>query len=325
MKSHESSHPRAYVAESQRSVDELLVGLQDQIDVVNFRLGLLEPDDDEALDKVGFEAIGELDRQWPFHNHDFAVQGCWYGKRVDASAQGIRYSDLEKTEAFQTATSDGFGISMREDGTPFIGLGFHIDGFSGGSNHYRYRFEIVNVADPREISMTYVRPPHDFASALAANAHKSLLLYDNLLRIHLGDKSDFFRVSRRRQHRFVTNLLDDANNEITAPGTSIQASMKRLKVAYVRTDISTPYGYDKLTPNADKKAFKLGGMVLGVTMLEKELLENHKIASAQQLIDPESGLCLIVDPDRLKVAGKKQPGVVLVPVRHIGKMTLQSR
>ncbi len=324
MQSPEASHPRLFVAENQQAVDELLEQLQDKIDVINFQLGLVEQDDDQAIQAISVEAVNELDQQWPYHHHDFAIQGSWYGKGVTVDDAGIKYLDIEKNDAFQTATSDGFGISRREDGTPFVGLGFHAGGFVGGSNHYRFKFDLVTVADPREISMTYVRPPHDFASTLAADARGRLLLYDDLLRLHLSDASEFFRTSRRRQHRFVTNLLDDANNDITAPGATMRAYVKRLKVAYVRTDMSTPYGYDKLTPKPNKKGFKLGGLVLGVTMLEKDILEDHSITSAADLIDPKSGLCLIIDSEQEKVAGKKRPGVILVPVRHIGKMSLQS-
>lgn len=322
---HEYIHPRVQAAEQQRELEAGMPRMQHLVDMANLKLGFTSITTMTEASEAAEPLIEQLNYEWPFMNHVFAIRGQWYGKKYDFSDvdNAIYMSDIEVQSALCAAPSNGFGVSRKANGDYFVGPSFIVGSITNLGPHENVSFDVIKVADVREVELQYVSSPNESREALGKLAKPTLKAYDKLYREMVSDDIGFYAQDHTGQKQLVSDIIDEANAALTAPLVTVSTIMQQVSGAYFRSTASVD-GYTKLEPIRNRKTFSLHGVLLGVTILDVDVLDQKRLTGKQDLIDVDAGICAVVDPVNSRVGNHVNSGNILVPVQNIGRLAFYS-
>ncbi|MDB5169173.1 MAG: hypothetical protein JWO41_529 [Candidatus Saccharibacteria bacterium] len=273
----------------------------------------IEPDDEKRA-QLGEEAKASLNEQWPFVGDVFMVSGKWYGREMSSDLLGIHFSEIRAADAFTIAQSAGFALTERR-GIQTVGFAFYAETLGIDRETVEGALTTKRVAPHDESTLAFVRSAWEDENALIEGATEGLLSVHGLFKLQFRPNSTFYRVKHAKQLKFVTGLLDQANEAATAPGHSLPFMTVSDRLI-TRTNTSSPYGFRTMWPEEGQPNIYIEGELLGATLIERELLDAKPFTSPKDFIYPEAGLTLIIKPLRSSVDPKFLPPQVLVPIGH---------
>jgi hypothetical protein len=266
------------------------------------------------------EGIEELDGYWPYHDEMFIVSGTWivpqleidYDPDDQSSVMDVNTISWNFVEREQLEPRRSHGWGYKEiDGKVRVGLSFSSDSFE-----CQVPFLVINVlpmgfALPEKVSLTHI--PEATTEQIEVHGERvreTLELHDKLIRLYMSQDS-FLRESQSKQRRVLGNLIQDATENITSPGTGLYLD-STLSEFFVRSESSTAYGFEHVYyPDKGIVNVPLKGVILGLAVLEQSVLEERPLQKAEDFIDRSAGLCLIMEVYRQD----HDPATIYVPYK----------
>ncbi len=267
------------------------------------------------ITELAGRGMEKLDNMWPYEGENFLVTGKLIKPAFHYSIEegvlhnelvGVRWEHAQQ-EALETQRTLGFGYRMIEGKFRYVYV------FSGEIEHFSAPYMGGNFtpqvyAVPEAISLTLMTSPEEEEGIVHTNlVHETLAYYDQLLSELVTDES-FTELSHEQQQSNINSLVDTVNDIISSPGSVIDIQCTTAD-AYARVEASTPYGFERVDSAEQMPkgiAIPIHGELLGVTMLEKDVLELAPLKETHEFVDRTAGLCLIIEPHN-------SGGTVLVP------------
>jgi len=284
----------------QQKLDREFNDLCEDIEQFNLKLELnyYQPSSPRETAELHASIVRSLDNRWSFFGDDLVVMGTF---TADAFYKDTyNFSAVpQKQQGMVTAESQGFDVNAEDGKPPRVALTFLKKLPEMYVGHTRIEPTAVIYADPAEVSLSYAtKPKSEELLPYQLQLKEQLLVYDGLARLLLDDeRSQFFRLTHSQQRRALTSIQEPASRACVLPGGPAQISAHVPEV-YLRMNES-PYGF-KTVPQSPYRPYSLFGSLDSAAFINQALVDTRRITSRDELIEPDSGLCVVIrtEPDR---------------------------
>lgn len=306
----------------QMEFDSTLMELSEEVDTWNLKLEHASRSSGGShtnkLRQLAQEALNNLDAKWPFFHDEIHVSGKWYVPQISLSHSQFNFA-MQKAEAFNIVRSNGFQVFEAQEDTPRIGLSFIVSDLPIYSAAVQGNFSILSFADLKDVSLLYIRPNEtESLQPDMSDLAERMVYYDQLLKLHYQNhNSEFFRKNGRQQYRFLTHVTDKINESLPAPQNGIKSVCSQVEVPYVYHRVHDVTGSKwQRVISADNENILMAGNIEGIGILDMSELDIHKpLRSKDQLVDPDSGICLILQVEECSIPDIFNSQPVYVPIR----------
>lgn len=315
----------------QQDVNDTLAKLQLEIEMGNATLIDLYENNPEECGEFAAGIIDYLDNTWGYVGDRFMVFGKWLEPAIATDQRGI-LTQLQEKEAFRPAVSNGFTVHIpehREDAAPIIGMSFNLGNCSISSSSIQGHFELLAFADPKDISLHYMRPGEDdLVSSKKGEVKRSIRQADALLDLYTRHKSSsFYREDAKKQQTFLRAVTTIVDNALPAPDSLDRAILYNANPSRI---YATQEDNSLITIQSKKKKNPLivTGDIVGVTTLDTIVHPDRDIKkpyeSPDELIVAKSGLMLVIRPRWTNInLPRAENSDILVPSRALKKLPLK--
>lgn len=318
----ETQNIREMLASKQHELDTVLAGVSEEVDMWNLVLEeasrSADADKGRALGGIAQEAISSLDGKWPFHGDYIHVSGKWYEPEFSLEDTSMSFP-MHEADAFSIVQSNGFGVLEKQNSTPTVGLSFMFADLPLMSAAIQGHLSLLTYADPKEVSLYYIRPRETPARLSDIEQFSQKLhYYDQLVQLHYhSEDSEFYRKSAKKQKKFLTEVIDTVSDTLPAPEFGEPAECNQIEAPYVYRRITKASGSEwERISSSDQQPILLAGKIDGIGILESNMLEqNIPLRSSLQLIDPEAGLCLVLRVEQCSIPDTFNNQPVYVPLQ----------
>ncbi|MCB9819794.1 hypothetical protein H6796_00590 [Candidatus Nomurabacteria bacterium] len=286
----------------QEDVNNTLGKAHEVIEVANAMLADKYSNNSSDLNESVVEVIERLNSIWDYDGDIFHITGKWHEPVVDVSEDGILVSH-RKGEAFNSTVSNGFMVKVIEDEhgitRPVVGLSFIEGAAPYFSPAMRGNFNILAFAEPREVSLQYMRPgDSSVVSSELTEVGETIMRADSLLRLYTSHAgSELFRQSAKKQEEFFRSIIDQVDEALPSPETFDRVVLNEVKSTLLCVKPSGASDLAYVYP-PDDSLFVITGSVVGVTITD--VLKDgfgKRYKSPDEMESAEEGLSLIVKPD----------------------------
>ena len=324
----ESNSLRELLQQKQIELDQTLLDLGEELELWNLRLEHVANDPEsteESLGQLAQEAVMSLDQRWPFHGDKIHVTGRWLVADYTLSNDTMTFPMVEQ-DAFNIVNSNGFSVFEAVNGEPRVGLSFAYNQIPILSASIQGSLTMLTYANPADVSLYYVQPgDKESLKPDTSDLGDQITYYDQLLFLHYhNNKSEFYRKSARHQQQFLQRVTDTISESLPAPLSGYRAMCEQVEVPYVYRRVSDANGSKWQRVKArDADSMLLNGVVEGVGILETADLSRHRpLRNKQELVDPNAGICLILQVDQCSVPDIFNNQPVYVPLRLASDLEL---
>lgn len=318
--------------EVQRHVNTALEELTAEIDATNHVL--FEYEDPADVEEFAVEMLDEYNSRWPYHEDVFLVTGRWHKPVESIRPDGI-ISVHEQAYAFDKAISVGFSLkwlndpSDDEEMVPRIGYCFKMGSFNLLTPTMRAEgVDLLAFAEIGEVSLQYLRPNNDnLVSAEEEEVAETFLRLDRILDLCLSHPdSTFYKLSGRRQQRFLEAMIDEATEVLPDPGTADRLILDNAKTPVILSKDPSQAGrsgvIELMRPN--RKNFRITGDIIGITLAD--VLGDgygHRYRSPADLQTAHQGIGFVVEPTEVNFDMSELPSsTLIVPSRAVKNLSL---
>lgn len=260
---------------------------------------------EEEITNLAERAVEQLNVYWAYHDEIFYVAGRWivpkiialYDSEDDimlADPVGVRWEFIEE-DVCSARYSQGWGYK-RLDNKVHLGLTFAADSFAIAQPYLHIGGSPTGFALPEKISLELVSTPNEEQTDRHGElVCETLEMYDKLIRLYTSQES-FRRQPHHKQAKTIDRLIQNMNDLISLPGTGMYIDSDATEL-YTRAETSTGYGFQHIDIKSygSKENIPIQGMILGVTILERDLLSEKAIRSDNDFIDKDAGLCMLIE------------------------------
>ena len=319
-------HPRIIAEQEQIASQEVIENLQITAELWELRIADAKERklSTTEIHDLSREAVQDMDRRWDYGGERFLIAGTWIYKK-------IQFNSEESETPGALVHSDGATWSDEEEDVFLLtySLGWGIKNIEGKSRLcYMFNARTVIVQDPdfhlNYMPLAYALPEAISLTLLPAETaeqsevqtervYQTLELYDRLVYLCMAQPG-FHQQSRKKQAACINDLVNKANELITNPGSVVYAQCK-ISEWYERTETSTGYGFQRIDAldNEKGEAVEVNGSILGVAVLEQDVLNERPLRIESDYIDHTAGLCIM-----LEVYDNGEPEIRYVPYWSAG-------
>lgn len=318
----EKQNIRELLESKQNELDRVLEEISVEIEMWNLQFQEIAEssakDRERKLSDLAQEAVVSLDTKWPFSGDSMHVSGRWYEPELVLDNSSLNFP-MHEAEAFSIVRSNGFSVLEKEDRPPTVGLSFEFAELPLMSCAIQGNLSLLTYADPNEVSLYYTRPNLAPSHVTDLEMLGERLVYnDHLLMMHYHDSnSEFYRKSARHQKKFLYSVIDNVSDALPSPEFGEQAECSQVEAPYVYRRVGVGDGLEwQRVKSFDDQPILMSGKIHGVGILESTELDHDKpFRSKTELVDPNAGICLVIQVDQCSIPDIFNAQPVYIPLR----------
>jgi hypothetical protein len=323
-------HPREIADIDNSGCQEIIGILHAEIAVreMQLEMAMQEGISHNDIAVIRSELIDELDTFWPYQSDAFYVSGTWRRPQIQPP-EDVNPDADDGSLTWQYVTEDvsgrysSLGFGWREkDGRKRIGFTFAESDDDIQNSYVTLNTYLTAIALPEEVSLTLIPSFTEHQVDMhRSRVQRKIELMHLQAKLYMG-RPEFYTSTHRRQQQLLEVLVGETNDQILAPGMELSIAANS-RVAYMRTETSSAYGYRIFRPELPKEhrsaSANVCGRLLGATLLERSVVDMYKIAEAGENVNGVTGLCLLVERS-MYTSGTHQ---ILLPVESIDQKSLR--
>ncbi len=322
---------REQLEEKQSELDELLLELTKDVELINIQLAHMyasdSPNKEQDILRLINESTNYLDSQWSFYLDLMHVTGSWLISKPEMRQTSLHFP-MVREDVFNIVQSNGFAVHIPENGdAPRMGLSFMYSDMPIMGAAAQGRITWLAHADPREVSLYYIRPEEkDSLQSTESELYDQLTYFDQLLLLHYHDpNSEFYRKTAKKQLQFLHKITDAVSNAMPSPQNGYKIECLQVETPYVYRRIVDGQSakWQKIQAKGNENML-LSGNVDGVGVLEAaDLRSDRPLRTKEQLVDPDAGICFIMQVEQSSLSSDvfgNNP--VYVPYRKVDELEL---